>query len=85
MQQDKLGMCTAAYTCSFYEHGQQVCRIYTFPAMKMERRPQLIPPLVSKLSAPVTDIDAWHAIQQLDTDMLEAQDDLLHAKIISCM
>lgn len=53
--------------------------------MKMERRPQLIPPLVSKLSAPVTDIDAWHAIQQLDTDMLEAQDDLLHAKITSCM
>ena len=44
--------------------------------------PQVIPPLIpAKSSATVSDIDAWHVIWQLETDVLKAQDNLLHTKI----
>ena len=44
--------------------------------------PQIIPSLVpAKLSATVTDIDAWHVIQKLETDIFEVQDNLLKAKL----
>jgi len=46
------------------------------------RSPRIIPPLVpAKTSATVTDINAWHVIRHLETDVLEAQDNLLKAKI----
>jgi len=44
--------------------------------------PRIIPPLVpAKPSSTMTDIDAGHVIQQLKTDILEAQDNLPKAKI----
>lgn len=46
------------------------------------RSPRVIPPLIpAKQSATVADIDAWHVIRRLETDVLEAQDNLLEAKI----
>jgi len=49
----------------------------------MGHSPHTIPPLVpAKPSAMVTDIDAWHVIQKLETDVLKAQDNLLKAKIL---
>jgi len=51
--------------------------------LRMGRSPCIIPPLVpAKPSAMVTDIDAWHVIRKLETDVLEAQDNLLKAKIL---
>lgn len=48
----------------------------------MGRSPRVIPPLVpAKSNATVTDIDAWHVIRQLETDVFEVQDNLLRAKI----
>ena len=48
----------------------------------MGRSPRIIPPLVpAKSSATVTDIDAWHVIGKLETGVLEAQDNLLKAKL----
>ena len=42
----------------------------------------IIPPLVpAKSSATATDIDAWHVIQKLETDVFEAQDNLLKTKL----
>ena len=35
----------------------------------------------AKSSATVTDIDAWHIIQKLETDVFEVQDNLLKAKL----
>ena len=44
--------------------------------------PRVIPPLLpTTQSATVADIDTWHVIQQLEVDILEAQDNLLKAKI----
>ena len=44
--------------------------------------PRIVPPLApAKPSTTVADVDAWHVIQQLETDVLEAQDNLLKAKI----
>ena len=44
--------------------------------------PRVIPPLPpAKQSATVADINAWHVIQKLEVDVLEAQDNLLKAKI----
>ena len=44
--------------------------------------PRIIPPLLpAKPSATVADVDTWHVIRQLETDVLEAQDNLLKAKI----
>jgi len=40
--------------------------------------PLLIP---AKSSTTVCNVDAWHSIQQLEMDVLEAQDNLLRAKI----
>ena len=43
---------------------------------------RIIPPLIpAKPSATVAVINAWHVIQCLETDVLEAQDNLLRAKI----
>jgi len=48
----------------------------------MGRSPQVIPPLVpAKSSATVTDIDVWHVIWKLETDVFEAQDNFLKAKM----
>ncbi|EDR02067.1 reverse transcriptase-RNase H-integrase [Laccaria bicolor S238N-H82] len=50
--------------------------------LRMGRSPRIIPPLVpAKSNATVTDIDTWHVIRKLETDVLEAQDNLLKAKI----
>ena len=50
--------------------------------LRMGRCPRVIPPLVpAKSSATVTDIDAWHVIRKLETDVFEAQDNLLKAKL----
>jgi len=51
--------------------------------LHMGRSPRIIPPLVpAKPSATVMDIDAWHVIRKLESDVLEAQDNLLKAKIL---
>ena len=51
--------------------------------LHMGHSPCIIPPLVpAKSKATVTDIDAWHVIRKLETDVLEAQDNLLKAKIL---
>jgi len=48
----------------------------------MGHSPQIIPPLVpAKSSATVADVDAWHVIRRLESDVMEAQDNLLKAKI----
>lgn len=48
----------------------------------MGRSPQIIPPLVpAKSLDTVADVDAWHVIQHVDFDIMEAQDNLLKAKI----
>jgi len=45
--------------------------------------PCIIPPLVpAKPSMTVMDINAWHVIRKLESDVLEAQDNLLMAKIL---
>ena len=50
--------------------------------LHMGRSPRVIPPLIpAKSSATVSDMDAWHVIRQLEADVLEAQDNLLRAKI----
>jgi len=50
--------------------------------LRFGRSPRIIPPLVpAKTSATVANIDAWHVIRHLETDVLEAQDNLLKAKI----
>ena len=50
--------------------------------LRFGRSPRIIPPLIpAKPSATVADIDAWHVIQHLEMDILEAQDNLLRAKI----
>lgn len=50
--------------------------------LRMGRSPRIIPPLIlAKSSATMTDIDAWHIIRQLETDVFEVQDNLLWAKI----
>ena len=50
--------------------------------LRMGRSPRVIPPLVpAKSSSTVADIDAWHVIRKLETDVLEAQDNLLKAKL----
>ena len=42
----------------------------------------MIPPLwPTKSSATVANINAWHVTQQLEVDILEAQDNLLNIKI----
>jgi len=44
--------------------------------------PHVIPPLVpAKSSATVADIDAWHVIRKLETDVFKAQGNLLKAKL----
>jgi hypothetical protein len=44
--------------------------------------PRIILPLVpAKPSSTVTDVDAWHVIWRLETDILKAQDNLVRAKI----
>jgi len=44
--------------------------------------PHIIPPLIpAKSSTTVSNVDAWHVIQRLEMDVLEAQDNLLRAKI----
>ena len=44
--------------------------------------PRVIPPLIpAKPSAMVAEIDEWHVIRRLELDVLEAQDNLLKAKI----
>ena len=44
--------------------------------------PHIIPPLIpAKISATVAEVDAWHIIQQLEVDLMEAQDNLLKGKI----
>ncbi|KIJ96387.1 hypothetical protein K443DRAFT_46504, partial [Laccaria amethystina LaAM-08-1] len=46
------------------------------------RSPRLIPLLVlAKTSSTVTEVDTWHVIRCLETDVLQAQDNLLKAKI----
>lgn len=51
--------------------------------LRMGHSPHIIPPLIpAKSNATVTDIDAWHVIQKLETDVLKAQDNLLKAKIL---
>jgi len=50
--------------------------------LHMGHSPRIIPPLVpAKLSATVADVNAWHVIRQLESDIMEAQDNLLKAKI----
>ena len=50
--------------------------------LRMGRSPRVILPLVpAKSSATVADIDAWHVIRKLETDVFEAQDNLLKAKL----
>lgn len=50
--------------------------------LRFGQSPRIIPPLIpAKLSATVADIDAWHVIRRLEMDVLEAQDNLLRAKI----
>ena len=50
--------------------------------LRMGRCPRIIPPLVpAKSSSTVTDIDAWHVVRKLETDVFEAQDNLLKAKL----
>jgi len=50
--------------------------------LHMGRSPRIIPPLVpAKSSATVADVDAWHVICRLESDIMEAQDNLLKAKI----
>ena len=44
--------------------------------------PRIIPPLIpAKSSTTVANIDTWHVIRHLETDVLEVQDNLLRAKI----
>jgi len=51
--------------------------------LRMGRSPRIIPPLVPATSnTTVTNINAWHVIRKLETDVLEAQDNLLKAKIL---
>jgi len=51
--------------------------------LRMGHSPRIIPPLVpAKPSAMVMDINAWHVMRKLETDVLEAQDNLLKAKIL---
>lgn len=48
----------------------------------LSRSPRIIPLLVpTKSSDTVTDIDAWHVIWHLETDVLKDQDNLIKAKI----
>ena len=50
--------------------------------LRFGQSPRVIPPLIpAKPSATVADIDAWHVIRRLELDVLEAQDNLLKAKI----
>ena len=50
--------------------------------LRFGRSPRIIPPLIpAKLSATVANINAWHVIRRLEMDVLEAQDNLLRAKI----
>jgi len=50
--------------------------------LHMGRSPCMILPLVpAKSSATVVDIDAWHVIRKLETDVFKAQDNLLKAKL----
>jgi len=52
----------------------------------MGRSPRVIPPLVpAKSSATVADIDAWHVIRKLETDVFEVQDNLLKAKLLQAV
>ena len=54
--------------------------------LHMGRSPWLIPPLAPvTTSATVTEVDAWHVIRQLEIDVMDAQDNLLHAKISQSM
>jgi len=54
--------------------------------LHMGQSPCIIPPLVpAKSSATVTDIDAWHVIRKLETDVFEAQDNLLKAKLLQAV
>jgi len=49
----------------------------------MGQSPQVIPPLVpAKSSATMADINAWNIICCLETDIMDAQDNLLRAKIV---
>ena len=51
--------------------------------LRMGRSPHIIPPLVpAKPSMTVMDIDTWHVIQKLESDVLKAWDNLLKAKIL---
>ena len=50
--------------------------------LQFSRSLRVIPLLIpAKPSATVADIDAWHVIHRLELDVLEAQDNLLKAKI----
>jgi hypothetical protein len=49
----------------------------------MGQSPHMILPLVpAKSSATVSEVDAWHIIHHLETDIMEAQDNLLKSKIV---
>ena len=55
---------------------------FTLFQLHISQSPCIIPPLVTaKSSATVTDIDAWHVICELETDVFEAQDNLLKVKL----
>ena len=48
--------------------------------------PHVIPPLIpTKSSSTVADIDVWHVIRKLETDVFEAQDNLLKAKLLQAV
>jgi len=50
--------------------------------LRMGQSPRIIPPLVPVTSsATVAKVDAWHIINRLEVDVMEAQDNLLKAKI----
>jgi hypothetical protein len=50
--------------------------------LRFGQNPKLIPPLVpAKVSSKVAKVDTWHIIHHLEIDVLEAQDNLLKAKI----
>lgn len=52
----------------------------------MGRSPQVIPPLASATtSVAVTEVDVWHVIHQLEIDVMDAQNNLLHAKTSQSM
>ena len=83
VEQNQLGW-VQALPCVHFDMMNTVNKLTGFMPFQLRfgQSSRIIPPLVpAKSSATITDIDTWHVIQCLEMDVLEAQDNLLKAKI----